>query len=96
MTLNDQIEQLAIRAALGNNGGTWAKHYTEDQKEFWRKFVRDLCGAALSIEVVKLREALTDAKNHIEWWATNHPCCHGTRVEEETIKKIDAALGEAR
>lgn len=36
------LESFAIRAALGNNGGTWAEHYTEDQKEHWRQFVRDL------------------------------------------------------
>lgn len=38
----DQIESFAIRAALGNNGGTWAKHYTEDQKEHWRQWVRGI------------------------------------------------------
>jgi hypothetical protein len=39
------IEQFAIRVALGNNGGAWATHYTEDQKEHWRQFVRDLIAA---------------------------------------------------
>lgn len=38
------IERYAIRCARGNNGGEWATHYTEDQKEFWRTFVRDLVG----------------------------------------------------
>lgn len=38
----DKIEQFAIRAALGNNGGQWATHYTEEQKEHWRRFVREL------------------------------------------------------
>ena len=38
----DLIETFAIRCALGNNGGTWAEHYTEEQKEYWRRFVRDL------------------------------------------------------
>jgi hypothetical protein len=36
------LEAFAIRAALGNNGGAWAEHYTEAQKEHWRAFVRDL------------------------------------------------------
>ena len=36
------IERYAIRCAKGNSGGEWATHYTADQKEFWRKFVRDL------------------------------------------------------
>lgn len=44
MTTAD-IESFAIRAALGNNGGTWAEHYTEEQKEHWRQFVRDLVAA---------------------------------------------------
>ena len=38
----EKIEAFAIRVALGNNGGTWAEHYTEDQKEHWRNFIRDL------------------------------------------------------
>lgn len=37
-----QIEQYAIRVALGNNGGEWAKHYQEVHKEHWRQFIRDL------------------------------------------------------
>ena len=40
-----QVEDFAIRAALGNNGGAWAEHYTEKQKEHWRQFVRDLAAA---------------------------------------------------
>lgn len=40
------VEQLAIRCARGNNGGEWATHYTEEQKEFWRAFVVDLIAAA--------------------------------------------------
>ncbi len=44
----DVVEAFAIRIALGNNGGTWLKrpdgeeHYTPEQKEHWRKIVRDL------------------------------------------------------
>lgn len=41
--MNDStIEKYAIRVALGNNGGKWSEHYTEDQKNHWRKFIRDL------------------------------------------------------
>lgn len=36
------IEEFAIRVALGNNGGKWASHYTEKQKDHWRQFIRDL------------------------------------------------------
>lgn len=42
---DDLIEAFAIRAALGNNGGTWADHYTEAQKDHWRRFVLDLVAA---------------------------------------------------
>ena len=45
MLSDDQIEAFAIRAAKGNNGGEWATHYTETQKEYWRQFVRDLAAA---------------------------------------------------
>lgn len=40
------IETLAIRCALGNNGGEWATHYTDEQKEHWRSFARDLLDEA--------------------------------------------------
>lgn len=38
----DMVEHFAERCALGNNGGTWAHHYTEEQKEHWRQFGREL------------------------------------------------------
>jgi hypothetical protein len=41
-TARFMIERFAIRAAKGNNGGEWATHYTEDQKQHWRDFVRDM------------------------------------------------------
>ena len=47
----ESLEALAIRVALGNNGGTWAKHYTETQKEHWRQFIRDLADAVAQGEV---------------------------------------------
>lgn len=40
----EKLEEFAIRAALGNNGGTWAAHYTDQQKEHWRGWVRALEG----------------------------------------------------
>jgi hypothetical protein len=42
MTHDALIESFAVRVALGNNGGEWATHYTEAQKEHWRQFVRDM------------------------------------------------------
>lgn len=44
----EKVEELAIRAALGNNGGAWASHYTEAQKEHWRQWVRDMADMALA------------------------------------------------
>lgn len=38
----DLIERYAIRCAKGNNVGEWSTHYTEEQKDFWRRFVYDL------------------------------------------------------
>lgn len=40
--MEELIERYAIRCAKGNNGGEWETHYNEDQKNFWRQFVRDL------------------------------------------------------
>jgi hypothetical protein len=42
MSNESLIEHFALRAALGNNGGNWADHYTEAQKEHWHQFVRDM------------------------------------------------------
>lgn len=36
----EQIEKFAIELALGNNGGQWAVHYTEEHKEYWRNFIK--------------------------------------------------------
>lgn len=44
---SEMIERYAIRCARGNNGGEWAVHYTEEQKNFWRQFVRDLAADML-------------------------------------------------
>jgi hypothetical protein len=43
--MEETMEELAIKAARGNNGGTWADHYTEEQKNFWRAFVQELVAA---------------------------------------------------
>lgn len=37
-----KIEEWAKKMALGNNGGDWAKHYTEEQKEHWRDLVHEM------------------------------------------------------
>ena len=47
--MNELIEQVAKTMALGNNGGDWAKHYNEDQKNVWRERAKEV------IEMVKER-----------------------------------------
>lgn len=47
---DEQLESFAIRAAPGNNGGEWATHYTEGQKEHWRQFVKDLVADILKTQ----------------------------------------------
>jgi len=42
MLSDNQIEKFAIQVALGNNGGKWSTHYTEDQKNHWRDFIKKL------------------------------------------------------
>ena len=37
MSLNERI---ALKIAEANNGGTWATHYTEKQKDVWRERAR--------------------------------------------------------
>lgn len=61
--LEQKLEALAIRAALGNNGGTWAEHYTEAQKEHWRQFVRDLIRDAVPLTPALIRKELTELMN---------------------------------
>jgi len=39
---DELIEKWAIRMALGNNGGAWTTHYTEEQKDHWRRLAREL------------------------------------------------------
>ncbi len=50
MLSDEQIELFAIRAAKGNNGGKWSEHYTDDQKDYWRRFVRDLAGSIRGVQ----------------------------------------------
>lgn len=50
--MNELIEKWAIKLALGNNGGEWATHYTEKQKELWRERVRELI-EDIKLELVK-------------------------------------------
>jgi hypothetical protein len=53
--MTDLIEKYAIIMAEGNNGGTWATHYTDSQKDFWRARAEKL------IEDIKMNAALVHA-----------------------------------
>ena len=50
--MSELIEKYAIIMALGNNGGEWATHYTEEQKNVWRKRVEQLI-EDIKLELVK-------------------------------------------
>lgn len=43
----ETVKAFAIKCAKGNNGGEWATHYTEEQKNFWRQFVQSLAWAIM-------------------------------------------------
>ena len=45
--MNELIEEIAKKIAVANNGGEWAKHYNEDQKNVWRERAKEV------IEMVK-------------------------------------------
>jgi hypothetical protein len=40
--MNELVEKVAIEMAMGNNGGDWAKHYNEDQKNVWRERAKEI------------------------------------------------------
>ena len=47
--MNELIEEVAKKIAVANNGGDWAKHYNEDQKNVWRERAKEV------IELVKVK-----------------------------------------
>ena len=36
------VEKIARKMAVGNNGGTWAQHYADEQKDMWRSLASDV------------------------------------------------------
>jgi len=42
VTVDPLTEKVAISMALGNNGGGWATHYTEEQKKVWYSRARSV------------------------------------------------------
>ena len=47
INMNELVEDIAKKIAVANNGGDWAKHYNEDQKNVWRERAKEV------IEMVK-------------------------------------------
>ena len=47
INMNELVEDIAKKIAVANNGGDWAKHYNEDQKNIWRERAKEV------IEMVK-------------------------------------------
>lgn len=47
ITMNELVEDIAKKIAVANNGGDWAKHYNEDQKNVWRERAKEI------VEMVK-------------------------------------------
>ena len=47
INMNELVEEIAKKIAVANNGGDWAKHYNEDQKNVWRERAKEI------IEMVK-------------------------------------------
>lgn len=47
INMNELIEDIAKKIAVANNGGDWAKHYNDDQKNVWRERAKEI------IEMVK-------------------------------------------
>lgn len=74
--MSDDIEALAIECARGNNGGEWATHYTDEQKEFWRSFVRKMQLAARSA-------ALEEAAKVADAWAR-----HSDKIESRQVSGV--------
>jgi hypothetical protein len=83
MTRDQIVESLAIRAALGNNGGAWATHYDDIHKEHWRQFVRDLMREAEKIARVK---ALEEAAKLVQ--ETGAECGQRTADVNDLVKAI--------
>ena len=40
--MNELIDSVAKKIAVANNGGDWAKHYNEDQKNVWRERAKEI------------------------------------------------------
>ena len=82
----EALETFAIRAALGNNGGVWAEHYTESQKEHWRDFIIDLCADIAREE----REACAKIAEQLAKDAAREAMPDGEYIAEDIATAIRA------
>jgi len=92
---HDKLEYFAMRCAMGNNGGEWASHYTEEQKAHWRRFVLDLVKEIVAPDWFSWDEAaqvLTIdghrfTRKFLTTWTTSEP---GVRFR--VISRADGAI----
>lgn len=97
----EQVEVVARTIALGNNGGEWASHYTDGQKELWRDRAREVISAMQPSVGEAAKEALLTAKDYLDdiqsdilWAESNNDKL--VRIPrgsvQEDLDRINAAL----
>lgn len=82
------IEELAKIMAVGNNGGTWSDHYTDDQKNVWRDRARDVL--AKMTEKAPIAPADDETVERLECWAND-----GFSVSPESALALIARIRQA-
>ena len=78
--MTDLIEKYAIIMAEGNNGGTWATHYTDSQKDLWRaraeKLIEDVLKKPTydpNVDVEYTLRIAIDGKEEVQTWRETKP-----------------------
>jgi hypothetical protein len=46
------IESVAVEIAEANNGGMWATHYTDEQKDVWRNRAKKIIAMVRDLEEI--------------------------------------------
>lgn len=105
------LERWAIKLAVGNNGGTWATHYVEKQKEFWRVRARELIAEFRSeldaeaanfdgmSEYASRQHAKYSALGEMEWAAYWKGRARGLRIAAHSLHigpELDRLIGPDR
>jgi hypothetical protein len=52
--MEELVDKFAIRIARGANSTSWGEWNTEEEKEFWRKIVRDLLAEYEALQYERL------------------------------------------